>query len=202
MTGPRCHAWAPARHGRFAVLGGGLLAALLVTAALLGSSSTAWGATQAPTLSLNARHVAQSAQGIELLATLGAPAGAPPLAGVEVSFSVQLQEFAGAPMLTLGTATTDAAGEAAFIYRPTWTGRQILVATATDTAGNTLASATTTLTAPSATYPFAGTVRSLRPDGTIGKAVVGVLLAIVVLVWIALIAVVVRVNHGLAARGA
>jgi hypothetical protein len=115
-----------------------------------------------------------------------------------VSFSVHLSQFAGAPLLTLGTATTDARGVATFTYRPTWAGRQELVATVTTAAGTEVGS-TTAFTATSAVHPFAGTVQAARPDGTIGRWVAGVLLGIVASLWVALIAVVVRVNTGLGA---
>lgn len=91
---------------------------------------------------------------------------------------------------------------ATLAYRPTWTARQSFVATASDAAGATLASATASFVATSASHPFAGTVQALRPDGSIGRAVTGVLLGVVALLWIALLAVVVRVNLGLRAGGA
>ncbi len=90
---------------------------------------------------------------------------------------------------------------ATLAYRPTWTARQSFVATASDAAGATLASATASFVATSASHPFAGTVQALRPDGSIGRAVTGVLLGVVALLWIALLAVVVRVNLGLRAGG-
>jgi len=198
-----------AAHSRWVTLGGGLLAGglialLLAAGATLGLSSPAWAASQPTSLALRAEQAPHVPHEVELVATLTGPLGpsskAVPLAGASVSFSVHLSEFAGAPLLTLGSATTNAAGEAILTYRPTWTGGQALVATATSSAGTTIASAATTFSATSATHPFAGTVQAVRPDGTIGRAVVGVLLAIVAALWIALIAVVVRVNRGLAAR--
>lgn len=201
-TGQATHA----RRGALAggLLAGGVIAVLMAVGAMLGFSSPAWAATPATSLTLRAEPAPRDPHGVELVATLSRPGGSPAksgsLAGDSVSFSVQLTQFAGAPLLTLGSSTTDAAGEAVLTYHPTWTGRQVLVATATSTASTTLASATTTYSAARAAHPFAGTVQAVRPDGTIGRAVVGVLLATVALLWIALISVVVRVNLGLTAR--
>lgn len=179
----------------------GLLALVAVIVAVLCASSTAWAAASHPALRLVARQAPHDRGAVELIATLQMPASvassrSASLAGAEVSFSVHLSQFSGAPLLTLGTATTDAAGVAALVYRPTWTGRQALVATAASAAGTTLASATASFAATSATHPFAGTVQAVRPNGVIGQWVTGVLLAIVATLWITLIAVVVRVNLG------
>ena len=201
-TGQAPHARRVALAG--GLLAGGLMAVLLAVGATLVFASPAWGTTQPFGLALRAEQAPRDPHGIELVATLTGPVGPTSKpgsrAGDSVSFSVHLTQFAGAPLLTLGSATTNAAGEAVLTYRPTWTGRQALVAIATNTSGTTLASATTTFSAASAAHPFAGTVQALRPDGTIGRAVAGVLLAIVAVLWITLIAVVVRVNLGLAAR--
>lgn len=178
------------------------LLALAAAVVVLGSASTAWAATFGPALRLVAQQAPHDPGAIELLATLQLPAARASskpasLAGAQVSFSVHVSQFTGAPLLALGTATTNAAGVATFIYRPTWTGRQALVATAANKAGSTLASATASFAATIASHPFAGTVQAARPDGTIGRVVAGVLLGIVAVLWIALIAVVVRVNLGL-----
>lgn len=187
------------------VLGSGLLGFVAAVAVVLGSASTVWAATAGPALRLVAEPAPHDSHAVELLATIQVPAApasskSASLAGAKVSFSVHVIQFAGAPLLALGTATTNAAGVATLTYRPTWSGRQALVATAANTAGTTLASATTSFAASNPTHPFAGTVEALRPDGTIGQAVAAVLLAIVAVLWITLIAVVVRVNLGLAAR--
>jgi hypothetical protein len=201
-TGQAPQAWRVVLAG--GLLAGGLMAVLLAVGSMLGLASPAWATSQPFGLALRAEQVPRDPHGIELVATLTGPVGQTSkpgsLAGDSVSFSVHLTQFAGAPLLSLGSATTNAAGEAVLTYRPTWTGRQALVATATNTAGTALASATASFSAASAAHPFAGNVQALRPDGTIGRAVAGVLLAIVAVVWIALIAVVVRVNLGLAAR--
>jgi hypothetical protein len=177
------------------------MAVLLAVGATLGFASTAWAATNAPSLRLVAAQAPSDSPAVALVAPLTRPVGSSSqpgsFAGDSVSCSVHLDQCVGAPLLTIGAATTTAAGTATFTYQPTWTGRQALVATVTDAAGNTLASATTSFSATSAAQPFAGTVQAVRPDGTIGQAVAGVLLAIVVVVWIALIAIVVRVNLGL-----
>ncbi len=181
----------------------GLLALAAAIFVVLGASSTAWAATSAPALRLVARQAPHDRGAVELIATLQMPhsvASSKPasLAGAAVSFSVHLNEFSGAPLLTLGTSITNAAGVATLTYRPTWTGHQAFVATAANAAGTTLASATTSFAATRAAHPFAGTVQAVRPDGVIGQWVVGVLLALVATVWVTLIAVVVRVNLRLA----
>ena len=179
-----------------AVLGGLVLAGLLVLAT--GGPAAAGGPS--PHLALRAGAVPGARPAVELVARLGepgAPAGgkATHAGGVTVTFSVRVPEFAGAPLLVLGSATTDRAGEARLTYRPTFTGRQALVATATDTTGATIAAATTTYSAPAAVHPLAGTAEAVRPDGTIGQVVVGVLLGVVVLLWVVLVSVVVRVHR-------
>ncbi|MHB1740045.1 MAG: hypothetical protein ACYCXA_11345 [Actinomycetes bacterium] len=185
---------------------GAMLTGLVIATVVPSAVASAWAATPAPSLSLSAQQATQAPRAVELVASLeeptGSAAGSRPasLAGVSVSFSVHLQQFAGAPLLALGSATTNAAGEAVLTYEPTWTGHQGLVATATTAAGTTLASATTSLNATSAARPFAGTVQAVRPDASIGRAVNGGLLAILAVLWITLIAVVVRVNLGLTAR--
>ena len=153
-----------------------------------------------PRLAVSARTVPGRPPAVELFARLGEPGEATPgkkaaLGGVTVTFSVHLPEFSGAPLLVLGSARTDAAGEAHLTYDPTFTGRQALVATATDAAGNSLATAAASYTATAAANPLAATAEAVRPDGTIGQVVVGVLLGIVALLWIVLVSVVVRVHR-------
>jgi hypothetical protein len=185
-----------------AVLAGLVLAGLLVVA----TAGPAAAGGSSPHLALRARAVPGGRPAVELVARLGEPGepgvpGAPAggkasrAGGVTVTFSVHLPEFAGAPLLVLGSATTDRAGEARLTYRPTFTGRQALVATATGTTGATIAAATTSYSAPAAVHPLAGTAEAVRPDGTIGQVVVGVLLGVVVLLWIVLVSVVVRVHR-------
>ena len=184
------------------VLRSGLLALVAAIVVLLGATSTAWAAT-GPALRLVAHRAPHDPHAVELVATLQMPASAASSkkpaspAGAEVSFSVHLSQFSGAPLLSLGTAATNAAGVATLVYRPTWTGHQAIVATAANAAGTTLASATASFAATWATHPFAGTVEAVRPDGVIGRWVAGVLAAIVAMLWVTLIAVVVRVNLGL-----
>lgn len=189
-------------HLRMAAAVGPLrLVGALAVIMLLVLPGVAQASTPPRTLSLTTGHGPQGGSSIELLARLAQPSGpagtnAKSLSGVTVTFSIHLQEFSGSPLLVLGSATTDAKGAATFAYQPTWTGPQHLVAVATNQAGLTLASGATELTAKAAEHPFAGTVEAVRPDGTIGQVVVGVLLAIIALVWIVLIAVVVRVHRG------
>jgi hypothetical protein len=101
--------------------------------------------------------------------------------------------------LVLGSAKTDASGSAHFSYEPTWTGAQHLVATATGASGSTIATATTSFTALAAVTPLANELQATRPDGGIGKVVVGTLLGIVVVLWIVLMTVLVRVRRSASA---
>jgi hypothetical protein len=178
------------------VLGGLVLAGILV----LATAGPAAAGGSSPHLALRAVAVPGGRPAVELVARLaepGAPVGgkATRAGGVTVTFSVRVPEFAGAPLLVLGSSTTDRAGEARLTYRPTFTGRQALVATAADTTGATIAAATTTYSAPAAVHPLAGTAEAVRPDGAIGQVVVGVLLGVVVLLWVVLVSVVVRVHR-------
>lgn len=175
----------------------------VATAAVgLGSTPTALAATRAPTLRLVAAPPPHEHRAVELVATLERPgptgnAAMLPAVGDHVSFSVRVSEFAGAPLLALGSATTNSSGVATLTYQPSWTGQQVFVATATNAAGTPLASARASFDATTSVQGFAGTVEAVRPDGGIGRAVAGTLLAIVAILWIALVGVVVRVKLGL-----
>ncbi len=183
-----------------------VLVGLLATLAILGWQGVAAAAGTPPTLHLSARPAPRRAPAIELVAHLAYPAGAAmssrvtSLGGVTISFSLHVTEFVGSPLLVLGSATTDAKGDATFTYEPTWTGRQELVASATDAAGTTLASGATSISAPHATHGLALATEAVRPDGSIGRVVVAVLLAVVVLLWLVLVTVFVRVHRGVGAR--
>lgn len=135
-----------------------------------------------------------SHQGVELSARV-ADTTAAPAPGVTVNFYVRVEEFAGAPALLIGSAPTSAAGVAVITYQPTWAGTQNFVASALSRTGSVLASSSLTVDA-ARTDPFAGAVQSLRPDGLIGRWVVLVLLALVIGVWVTLLALVVRVQQG------
>lgn len=187
------------------VLASGLAAALACTALMLGGTPVAGAVARGPSLQLVAEAAPHRRGAIMLVATLERPAkpasAVPaPLAGYQVSFSVHVEQFSGAPLLALGSATTDAAGEATLTYRPTWAGRQALVATATSPRGGTLGPATTSFTALSASHPFTGSVEASRPDGVIGRWVAGVLLGVLALLWVTLVGLVVRVNLSLGPR--
>ena len=174
------------RLGR--VLGGLVGAVLFVVAAAELPAAAAAGATLSLSSAAPATH-----QGVELTAQVSA--ASTPLSGVTVHFYVHLEEFSGAPELLIGTAATDATGDASITYQPTWAGTQRFVATAVDATGASLATSALTVQA-ARTDPFAGPVQSLRPDGLIGRWVVVVLLALVIGVWITLLALVVRVQQG------
>lgn len=172
-------------RGALGALGGvllfGVAAAALPAAAAMGATLSLTSATPA------------SQRGVELSAQVNA--GSTPLSGVTVNFYVHLDEFSGAPELLIGTANTGPTGDATVTYQPTWAGTQRFVATAVDATGAPLATSALTVQA-ARTDPFAGPVESLRPDGLIGRWVVVVLLALVISVWITLLAVVVRVQQG------
>ena len=161
---------------------------LLSVAALAIPAAASTGTTLALTLGSPASH-----HGVELTAQVAT--AAVPMAGSTVNFYVHVEEFAGAPELLIGTATTNAEGLASITYQPTWAGTQNFVASAQDSSGAVLA--TTSLTVQAArTDSFAGGVQSLRPDGLIGRWVVFVLLSLVIGVWLTLITLVVRVQQG------
>ena len=185
------------RTTAWVLLAGLVLAGMLVVAAPRPAAAVA----PAPRLTLRARETPGQRPELELVARLASPRGGPSaaargaLGGVTVTFAIHLDEFAGAPLLTLGSATTNAVGEAGLAYAPTFSGRQAIVATATDAAGATVATATTTYLATAATHPLAGRAEAARPDGRIGRVIVAVLLALVVLLWVLLVAVVVRAQR-------
>ncbi len=181
------------------LLGVGLLTAFITVTFLIGQCSTAWASTPSNvTLSLRARSASPQSRAITLLARVIAP-GDGSLGGLQVTFAIHIQEFQGEPLLTLGSRTTNAAGLATFTYQPTWQGRQRLVASVTDADGNSVAApATTTFVAADPVVTKNLTIEAARPDGMIGRVVVGVLVIALVLVWISLTWVVVRTNVGLA----
>jgi hypothetical protein len=177
------------------VVADGLLALLLTFAFVAGNSSEAWASGPSiPTLSLSARPTPQHSHAVTLSAKIALPHAASP-DGLQVTFSLHVQEFAGAPLLTIGSRTTNAAGVASLTYQPTWPGRQRLVASVTDAAGNAVAPvATTTFVATNPVTSSTSTLEAVRPDGMIGRVVVVVLLVMLALVWITLTSVVIRVN--------
>ncbi|NNN09428.1 MAG: hypothetical protein HKL85_09585 [Acidimicrobiaceae bacterium] len=168
----------------------GLGGALLLTVAC---STLPAAASSDASLALTAGSPA-SHQGVELSARVTAPTAAAP-SGVTVNFYVRVEEFSGAPPLLIGSTTANSAGLATFTYQPTWAGTQNFVASAVGSSGSVLATSSLTVQA-ARTDPFAGAVQSLRPDGLIGRWVVLVLLALVIGVWITLLALVVRVQQG------
>lgn len=180
-----------------------VLASLVGLAALVGGAPAAWASSAPGALELSARPTPGHPKTVELTAAFAGPASSEPasIAGATVSFSVQVGEFAGAPALAIGAARTDAAGVATLVYRPTWRGRQVFIATATTATGKVAGTAKASLVVTAATHAFAGTVQAARPDGIIGRWVAGVLLGIVATVWIVLAAVVVRVNLAVGAVG-
>lgn len=164
--------------------------ALFFIAAVAALPAAAAGGTS---LALTASNPA-SQQGVELNARVVGSV-ATPVTGVTVNFYVHLAEFAGSPVLLVGSGVTNADGVATFTYQPTWAGTQNFVASALDASGSVLASSTLKVQA-ARTDPFAGAVQSVRPDGLIGRWVILVLLALVIGVWITLLALVVRVQQG------
>lgn len=179
-----------------------VLASLVCLGALVGGAPPAWASSAPGALELSARPAPGHPKTVELTAAFASPASseAAGIAGAKVSFSVRVGEFAGAPALAIGAARTDAAGVATLAYRPTWRGRQVLVATATTATGKVVGTAKAILVVIAATHAFAGTVQAARPDGIIGRWVAGVLLGIVATIWIVLAVIVVRVNLALGGR--
>lgn len=191
------------RLTKLAVLAAALGAVVLGTG---GSASAASAASAAPSLTLTARevgpHQAPGARaGVELIARVAGPLRPTDSrrpasrAGVVIDFSLHLQEFSGAPLLGLGTATTNRSGVAVLAYQPTWSGRQDLQASVGSVPGAAQIRATTSIVA-TATDPFGGTVEATRPDGMIGRWVVAALLALLVFVWVTLFTLVARVRRG------
>jgi hypothetical protein len=163
------------------VLGG---AVFIVVAAFSLPAAAASG----PSVALRASNA--SGGGVELtaqVASVTSPA--------TVDYYVHLEEFSGAPLLLIGSSSTNAAGVASVVYQPTWSGPQNFVATVVTSSGAVLGSTSLTVQATK-TDPFAGSVESLRPDGLIGRWVVVALLTLLLAMWITLLAVVVRVQQG------
>lgn len=172
-----------------AVILGGTAGAVVPLATAAGASGSS------PSMTLRATGTQARVPSVVLVARLGGRASSPATqAGVSVTFSVGVDEFAGRPRLLLGSGTTDAAGVARFVYHPTWTGRQDFVASVTNATGTLVAQATTTFVVTAAVPPTLS-AEATRPDGTLGRYVVGVLLAILVLLWIVLVTVLVRVHR-------
>ncbi len=174
---------------RLQLLGSLVVAGTASLALFLGGAA---GAASTGSLSLSAGSPAHGV-GTELTAVVDGASGTP-IGGAVVTFSVHVEEFAGAPLLTVGTATTDASGVAHVTYQPTWAGTTHFVAAAA-LGGTTVAQGTLT-SAVTQTDPFAGPVNATRTDGLIGRWAVAVLLALVVAMWVILLALIVRVQQG------
>lgn len=159
----------------------------------IAGSALAASAATGTTLTLSSPSPSSQA-GVNLTAQVTSSTAAS-LPGVAVNFYVHLEEFSGAPELLIGTAITNAAGVASMTYQPTWAGTQRFVASAFDGSGAELATSSLSVQALR-TDPFAGPVESLRPDGLLGRWVVVALLSLLIIVWITLLAVVVRVQQG------
>ena len=159
----------------------------------IAGSALAASAATGTTLTLSSPSPSSQA-GVDLTAQV-ANTTAASLSGVTVNFYVHLEEFTGAPELLIGTAVTNATGVASMTYQPTWAGTQRFVASAFDGTGTELATSSLSVQALR-TDPFAGPVQSLRPDGILGRWVVVALLSLLIIVWITLLAAVVRVQQG------
>lgn len=164
-------------------------------------TSVAFGAQSVSnySISLNAAQVPSNPKQVTLTAQVSATGRTGNTTGMTVDFYLAASQFAGqfggkAPLLLVGTAKTDASGVATVTYSPTWKGAQSLTAQINDASGNTLATASTTYTAGSASFPFKGTLQSKRPDGMLGRWVGGILLGILAILWLMLIGSAVRVN--------
>ncbi|HZJ03913.1 MAG TPA: NrfD/PsrC family molybdoenzyme membrane anchor subunit [Nocardioidaceae bacterium] len=172
-------------------------AGVLLLVALLGTFSAgavapARAATpqSAPTITING---VEGGGSVQLTATLTGPDDRPQ-ANADVTFLLSTTVFEPQGRLVpLGSVTTDNAGTAQQMYRPTVTGPQEFVANYAATAGAKPVTASTTLTvtvAQSAYHP-----PPPKPLAGVGKILVGALFTLVAAVWLTLITQVVRVRR-------
>jgi molybdopterin-containing oxidoreductase family membrane subunit len=130
---------------------------------------------------------------VQLTARLTGPDGRPQ-AKAGVTFGLITTVFgAQGRLVTLASVPTDNIGVARFVYRPTVTGPQEFVATYSPASGAQQVRSSTTLTvtvARSAYHPAPP-----RPLAGLGRDLIGVLFTLVALVWITLVAQVVRIRR-------
>ena len=120
--------------------------------------------------------------------------GAPRRAGMALLVSGALLGPTAVASAAFGSVTTQRAGEAIVAYLPIPTGRQVPVRTAALPADGAATSAFPAVAVSQKTDPLLPPLEASRPDGSIGRVVVVVLLGIVLALWFTLVAVVVRVN--------
>ncbi len=204
-----------------------IVTVLLAGTLSLGPAIPAWGAVQAkghqalpaarnvpvspaakpaaqidPSLTLS---VSPQASDPAVLALTAHLAPGPAATGERVSFFVVTTEFGSRQLAPIGTAGVAPGGTAEVAYEPTWSGNQEFVAVLGGGAGSTTrASATHGLTASTwyqVTHSQPGklyaTANLARPLSTVGRVFVGVLLLIVALVWLTLLATLIRVARRL-----
>ena len=182
---------ATGRAPRVAGAAGVLLLVALLGMLGVGAAAPASAATSpgTPTITITGIEAGGS---MELTATLTGPDGHP-LAKADVTFLLSTTQF-GTParLVPLGSGTTNTTGSARLKYRPTVTGPQEFVATYSAAGAKPVTSSTTinVTVARSAYHPAPP-----KPLAGVGKALVGVLFAIVAAIWLTLAAQVVRVRR-------
>lgn len=173
-------------------VGVGLLVAVLGILLALMAAAPARASTPqgAPTLTVTG----VEAEGlVQLTARLTGPDGLP-RADAAVAFLLTTTVFGPQGRLVpLATVTTNDDGVARFVYRPRVTGAQEFVAAYSPATGATPVQARTTLTVTVARSAYEP--GPPRPLAGAGRVLVGVLFALVAIVWVTLVAQVVRVGR-------
>ncbi len=172
---------------------GGMLfvAALLALPGVIAPAFAA-GSTGAP----SALHVTVSAgnSGSLILSATDSDGAAPTQ---PVHFFVTTSLFGGAKLVPIGVAHSY--GGFALSYKPTVTGRQTFTAEILDSSGAVLSSGTSSFLVTTRTAMFSPSeTNAPKPLASFGRGMVGVLLAIVGLIWLTLIVTLVRVTRGTA----
>lgn len=173
-------------------VGVGLLVAVLglVLGLLAIAPASASTPQRAPSLTMTG---VQAEGLVQLTATLTGPDGLPQ-ADAEVAFHLTTTVFGSQGRLVpLASVTTDHIGVARLVYRPRVTGPQEFVATYSPATGAETARSSTTLTVTVASSGYRPAPP--RPLAGVGRVLIAVLFTLVALVWITLLAQVVRVRR-------
>ena len=130
---------------------------------------------------------------VDLVATLTTADGAP-VAHKKVEFLYVTTEFGpDGQQVSLGTKRTDSAGQAHLSYQATLTGDVQFLATYADSSGGKAITAATTVPITVATSAYHPAPQ--KPLANVGYVTIKVLLVIVALIWVLLIAQLVRVRR-------
>jgi len=174
----------------------GTAAGLLVLASVglsLAATRPAFAAQAGPKPAVIKVTGTDSARGVHLVVTL-TDAHGKPITGATVSFSQLTKEFGPkGELVPLGTAITGKSGAAQLTDRPAVTGTQRFVAAYSGGPSAGAASAGINVNVTTAYPPFQASPP--KPFASIGKALVGVLLAAVMLILLTLIVQVERVRR-------